>query len=93
MSDASRTRCPKCKAVAERRITGGAGLLFKGEGFYITDYRSESYKQAAKRETGDSPGAGSKETKGEKPAGGEKAGKATKGEPGKTGGGTKAAED
>lgn len=33
-----------------RKIGAGAGLLFKGSGFYITDYRSESYKQAAKKE-------------------------------------------
>lgn len=44
--------CPKCGAEAERLISGGAGLLFKGSGFYITDYRSPSYKQAAKKEEG-----------------------------------------
>ncbi|MGA4645351.1 FmdB family zinc ribbon protein [Limisphaera sp. 4302-co] len=38
------------KGRVKRAISGGAGLLFKGSGFYITDYRSESYKQAAKRE-------------------------------------------
>ncbi|HKI69243.1 MAG TPA: zinc ribbon domain-containing protein [Verrucomicrobiae bacterium] len=36
----------------KRLIGAGAGLLFKGSGFYITDYRSESYKQAAKKESG-----------------------------------------
>ena len=45
-------KCPKCgKRKVERLISGGAGLLFKGSGFYITDYRSDSYKQAAKKET------------------------------------------
>jgi len=39
-------RCPKCEGEVERLISGGAGLLFKGNGFYITDYRSESYKKA-----------------------------------------------
>ena len=34
-----------------KKISGGAGLLFKGSGFYITDYRSEKYKDAAKKET------------------------------------------
>ena len=34
----------------KRRISGGGGLLFKGSGFYITDYRSEGYKQAAKKD-------------------------------------------
>lgn len=44
--------CPKCgKRKVVRLISGGAGLLFKGSGFYITDYRSDSYKQAAKKDT------------------------------------------
>ncbi|MCZ6633304.1 MAG: zinc ribbon domain-containing protein [bacterium] len=44
-------KCPKCaKRKVERLISGGAGLLFKGSGFYITDYRSESYKKAAKKD-------------------------------------------
>jgi putative FmdB family regulatory protein len=34
----------------KRKISGGAGLLFKGGGFYITDYRSDGYKLAAKKE-------------------------------------------
>ena len=42
--------CPKCKCKVERLIRGGAGLLFKGNGFYITDYRSDSYKNKAKAE-------------------------------------------
>jgi putative FmdB family regulatory protein len=40
-----------CNAPVARRITGGGGLIFKGSGFYLTDYRSESYKKAAKAET------------------------------------------
>lgn len=39
------------KGKVRRAISGGAGLIFKGSGFYITDYRSESYKQAAKKES------------------------------------------
>ena len=35
-----------------KKISAGAGLLFKGSGFYITDYRSEGYKSAAKKESG-----------------------------------------
>jgi len=35
----------------KRKISGGAGLLFKGSGFYITDYRSKNYKDAAKKES------------------------------------------
>jgi putative FmdB family regulatory protein len=38
------------KGKIRRAISGGAGLLFKGSGFYITDYRSDKYKEAAKKE-------------------------------------------
>lgn len=38
MTDRPRARCPECGRVAKRRISGGAGLVFKGSGFYITDY-------------------------------------------------------
>ena len=38
------------KGKVKRVISGGAGLIFKGSGFYITDYRSEKYKEAAKKE-------------------------------------------
>jgi putative FmdB family regulatory protein len=39
------------KGKVKRTIGAGAGLLFKGSGFYITDYRSDSYKQAASKES------------------------------------------
>lgn len=39
------------KGKVRRAISGGAGLLFKGSGFYITDYRSEKYKEAAKKDS------------------------------------------
>jgi putative FmdB family regulatory protein len=42
--------CPQCGDRVKRLISGGAGLLFKGNGFYITDYRSASYKKDAKKE-------------------------------------------
>lgn len=45
----------KCDAAVSRRISPGGGLIFKGSGFYITDYRSESYKNAAKSESGEAP--------------------------------------
>jgi putative FmdB family regulatory protein len=46
-------KCPKCGKLKVRRLIGpGAGLIFKGSGFYITDYRSEGYKSAAKGESG-----------------------------------------
>ena len=46
-------RCPQCgKAKAKRLIGTGAGLIFKGSGFYITDYRDAGYKEKAKAESG-----------------------------------------
>ena len=45
-------KCPKCGKSALKRLIGtGAGIIFKGSGFYATDYRSESYKKAAKSES------------------------------------------
>lgn len=45
-------KCPKCGKPALKRLIGtGAGIIFKGSGFYATDYRSESYKKAATSET------------------------------------------
>ena len=49
MSEPALTKCPKCGKKKLRRVFGaGAAVIFKGSGFYQTDYRSESYKQAAK---------------------------------------------
>jgi len=44
-------RCPTCGGAVRRLIGGGAGVLFKGSGFYQTDYRSEAYKRSARAET------------------------------------------
>ncbi len=47
-------KCPNCgKNKVRRLISSGAGLIFKGSGFYITDYRSDSYKEKAKSESGE----------------------------------------
>lgn len=54
MSDDPVAKCPECGAKASRKISGGAGFLFKGEGFYITDYRSDDYRKKASAEKGDS---------------------------------------
>jgi len=51
MSEPPRKRCPKCGKKVERLIGAGAGLLFKGSGFYITDYRSPEYQAKAKAES------------------------------------------
>ena len=54
-------KCPACgKSKAERLISGGGGIIFKGSGFYTTDYRSESYKTAAKSDSPASSGDASK---------------------------------
>jgi len=68
------TVCPKelCaqkkwgKGKVKRAISAGAGLIFKGSGFYITDYRSEKYKEAAKKEAAPAASSGGDA----KPAGG-----------------------
>ena len=57
-------KCPSCAQNKLKRLIGtGAGVIFKGGGFYQTDYRSESYKAAAKQESGAAGGGG--ESKGE----------------------------
>ncbi len=50
MTDEPVKTCPICRGKVERLIGGGAGLIFKGSGFYTTDYRSDSYKKSAKAE-------------------------------------------
>lgn len=57
ISDTTLAKCPECDAVGERVITGGAGLVFKGSGFYITDYKrageSKAEDAGAKKEAPD----------------------------------------
>jgi putative FmdB family regulatory protein len=51
MTEAPKRKCPHCgKLKLKRQLGTGGGILFKGSGFYQTDYRSESYKSAAKAE-------------------------------------------
>ena len=48
IKDEPSKKCPKCKkAKAERIISAGGGIIFKGSGFYQTDYRSDNYKKGA----------------------------------------------
>jgi putative FmdB family regulatory protein len=59
ISSPALTTCPEAQCArkkwghgpVKRKVGGGAGLLFKGGGFYITDYRSEGYKQSAKKDS------------------------------------------
>jgi putative FmdB family regulatory protein len=52
IKDAPLTKCPSCgKKKLRRLIGGGAAIVFHGSGFYQTDYRSDSYRNAAKAET------------------------------------------
>lgn len=52
MSSASIKKCPVCGKNKVRRLIGsGAGLIFKGSGFYITDYREQAYKDKAQADT------------------------------------------
>jgi len=52
ISEPPRKKCPSCGKNRLKRLMGaGAGLIFKGSGFYITDYRSEAYKAKAKAES------------------------------------------
>ena len=74
MRDQPFQTCPKelCrqakwgKGKVKRQLGTGAGLIFKGSGFYITDYRSNSYKEAAKKESSASGDKGGGESAGGK---------------------------
>jgi putative FmdB family regulatory protein len=64
-------QCPACGENTLKRLIGtGAGIIFKGSGFYCTDYRSDSYKNAAQSETGGAKdkATGKKEAKSENAA-------------------------
>ena len=86
LEECPKESCPKSRwghGRVKRGVGGGAGLIFKGSGFYITDYRSDGYKSAAKADTsGGSTGSSKSETKpaaasDSKPAGGAKSGAST----------------
>ena len=78
-------KCPECgKRKAKRKIGPGAGIIFKGSGFYQTDYRSDSYKKAADADSKSQKGPDSKsDTKSEsksdsKPSASDSGGKSSK---------------
>ena len=85
MKDPVKKKCPKCEKQKLRRLFGtGAAVMFKGSGFYQTDYRSESYKKAASADKSTSEGKSESKSKESKPSGngsaGESGKKSTKGE-------------
>jgi putative FmdB family regulatory protein len=76
MSDEPRKRCPECRGKLRRLLGAGAGIIFKGSGFYATDYRKPQKPAAS---DGGSSGDGEKSGTKEKPAGGEAGPKKEKG--------------
>lgn len=70
MKDAPLATCVECGAAAKRVIGPGAGFIFKGGGFYATEYRSKEYKQKSKAESGSTEGtSSSSDSKSKGPAG------------------------
>ena len=66
-------KCPECGKPSARRVIGpGAAILFKGSGFYLTDYRSDSYKKAAEADKKSSESSASKDSSASKSDGGAK---------------------
>jgi putative FmdB family regulatory protein len=63
INDPPRQRCPECRGKVKRVLLPGGGLIFKGSGFYITDYKrkEESASEVAKRSAGEKPGGAPKE--------------------------------
>lgn len=55
IKESPRKRCPRCHGALQRLLGTGAAVLFKGPGFYATDYRSPDYHQAVKAEQGEKP--------------------------------------
>src|SRR5689334_11766095 len=57
--------CPTCNAIADRQMSGGAGFVFKGSGFYLTDYGKNAHRGGAKpssSEPASSSGSGEKKS-------------------------------
>lgn len=70
MSDPVKKTCPKCGKKKLRRLIGAGGaIVFKGSGFYKTDYRSDSYKKGAEADKAPSGGDGKKSDSAPKPSG------------------------
>lgn len=77
ISEPAADKCPACGGAVRRRIHGGAGLIFKGSGFYLTDYKKSGNAAGNKPESGPAPEAGGEKAGSEdgKPASDKAAGK------------------
>ena len=63
MTDDPIKECPECGGEVRRLVSAGAGIIFKGSGFYATDYRSEGYKKRSKEESSSKDSKESKDGK------------------------------
>ena len=79
ITDRAGAKCPRCGMVAERQMSGGAGLIFKGSGFYITDYGKDGKGPRKEPAEGAKDAKDAKDAKGAEGAEGAKEGKDAKG--------------
>lgn len=63
MSEEPLKKCPECRCKVKRLIGTGAGIIFKGSGFYETDYRSNNYHEGAKKDKSTEKSSSSSEKK------------------------------
>ncbi len=68
ISDTKRVKCPECGTLGERQISGGTGFVFKGSGFYTTDYKRAGEKRPSEGEKRPSEGEKKEPDKGAKKA-------------------------
>ena len=88
MTDAVKKTCPECGKKKLRRLIGAGGaIVFKGSGFYKTDYRSDSYKKGAEADKSSSSSSGSSGSSGSSSSSGGDGGKKTDSGPKKSGSG------
>ncbi len=86
INDPLQRKCPACKKLKLRRLFGtGAAVMFKGSGFYTTDYRSESYKKAASADASNGEGKSSKSSDSSGSSGKSESGSSGKSESGSSG--------
>ena len=92
ISEAPKRKCPNCGKLKLKRLIGaGAGLIFKGSGFYITDYRSSDYQAKAKAESegAKSTSSDSSSSESKSDSGGNSSDTSKSGDSGKSGGAAK----